>query len=313
MGQPINPAYPIAEVRSVDELMDIAAGMEHEAAGRYEELAAAMERAGDASLATLFRDLASLEKDHEQGLGRWAAREGRRVPLPRQFAWQMPETFGTGPEDGEVQVLTAYRALGIAVRNEERAFAFYTYLAALAEDDDVRKHAEALAKEELDHVAELRALRRRAFHAERGAPWRRPPVSSLSDLRRVSRGLEAGAAEVDAIAAELVAEAGADGAGPILRRLAEEDRGRAGASDQAGTASHVVEAARQAGTLSTSALTATGALRLALRNAEEILEIYMAIAEHAPDEDTMREAQRLGEMAVARLALIRSQLAEVAD
>lgn len=316
MGQPINPVYPVAEVRSVEDLMDIACGMEHEAAARYGELAAAMDRSGDAALAGLFRDLASLEQAHEDGLGRWAAREGRRKPLPRQFAWQMPETFGAGPEDGEAGVLTAYRALGIAVRNEERAFAFYTYLAAIAEDPDVMRRAESLAKEELNHVAELRRLRRRAFHAERGAPWRRPAVATIEELHTLAAGLERGTAEVDAIAAELVAGAGQESVAAILRHLVEEDRRRAGGErtrGPSGSASHVVEAARQAGTLAAAALTPLGALRLALRNAEEVLETYMAIAERAPDESTMLEAQRLGEMAVRRLALIRAQLSEVAD
>lgn len=318
MGQPINPVYPVAEVRTVEDLMDIAVGMEHEAAARYEQLAAVMDRAGDTSLGDVFRELASLEQAHEDGLGRWAAREGRRKPLPRQFAWQMPETFGAGPEDGEAGVLTAYRALGIAVRNEERAFAFYTYLAAIAEDPEVMRRAESLAKEELNHVAELRRLRRRAFHAERGAPWRRPAVASIDELRRVSEGLEAGTAEVDAIAAELLAANSEAGGAAVLRRLAERDRARAGAYSRqegvpAGGASHVVEAARQAGTLTAAALTPFGALRLALRNAEEVLETYMTIAEHTPDEAAMLEAQRLGEIAVGRLALIRAQFADVGD
>ena len=55
----------------------------------------------------------------------------------------------------------------MAVRNEERAFAFWSYVAAHAEAPEIRQAAETMAHEELGHVATLRRERRRAFHAER--------------------------------------------------------------------------------------------------------------------------------------------------
>ena len=51
---------------------------------------------------------------------------------------------------------TPYRALAMAVRNEERAFAFWSYVAAYSEDSEIKKAAEAMAREELGHVSTLR-------------------------------------------------------------------------------------------------------------------------------------------------------------
>lgn len=57
----------------------------------------------------------------------------------------------------------------MAVRNEERAFVFWTYVAAHAPSKEIRVAAEHMAKEELGHVATLRRERRLAFHAGRRA------------------------------------------------------------------------------------------------------------------------------------------------
>jgi len=62
--------------------------------------------------------------------------------------------------------MTPYRALSMAVRNEERAFAFWSYVAGFAQDLEIKKAAEAMAREELGHVAILRKERRRAYHSE---------------------------------------------------------------------------------------------------------------------------------------------------
>jgi rubrerythrin len=187
MKAPINPDYPIVGVGSVDELMDIAVAVEAEAARRYEPLAERLQRAGEAELGRLFTELAGLERAHETGLAAWARREGRRPPEPAHFAWRLPETFDD--EDGEAAV-DPFRALAIAVRNEERAFAFYTYLAATcSEDAEMRARAESLAREELKHVATLRSWRRRAWHARGGSP--RPPAArNLADLHRLAERLE---------------------------------------------------------------------------------------------------------------------------
>lgn len=307
MNPVINPLYPIAEVGSVDALMAIAVGMEHEAAARYEQLAQAMTVRGEAELATLFANLAALEREHESGLGRWADREGRAKPLPAAFAWRLPETFGDPAE-----TLTPYGALGIAVRNEERAFTFYSYLAAMAEDSDIRLRAEALAREELSHIHQLRMLRRRAFHMARNLPRNPRRARDTTELASLARGLEQSSAELDDGVATILAANGETEAAAMLRNQAGAARLRAGRFSAAspGQGSATAEGIRAAGLLDPASLTTMGALKLALGNAEDVAEAYMATAEHATEDGLLRQAQGLAEEAVARLAVMRSLLGE---
>jgi rubrerythrin len=180
--------------KSVEELMGVALGMEREAALRYQQLSKRMEDQGEIELAETFLDLAVLEQSHGQGLIDWARRDGRPTPRARQFAWQLPETFAEADLAGAP--LSGYQALAIAVRNEELAFSFYSYVSALTDmHPTLRHHAEALAHEELNHIAQLRRLRRRAFHKD--GLVGQPAVSNVSDLPaffRFAWGLEKGSA-----------------------------------------------------------------------------------------------------------------------
>ncbi len=312
----MNPTYPVAVLHSIDELMDIAVAMEDEAAQRYDDLASRMGVQGEADLAALFRQLAELERRHGRGLVAWTQREERRAPVPKAFRWQLPETFG---DESGSEPLTPHRALSIAVRNEERAFAFYTYLAAQAADDEVvRMRAESLAREELNHVSQLRQLRRRSWRSqEAGGPPRPKAVHNLMQLRELAHGLEAAAAEIGAHAARALADAGRDDAATMLRTYAAECRKRSAAlwhppvDEARATGSAAAEAARAAGLLLPGHLTADGALRLACRDAEEVLEAYLAIADAAHEEDLLVAAQHLAEAALARLVLIRAQIAAI--
>lgn len=304
MAAIINPIYPIETIGSIDELMAIAAGMEREAAERYEDLANQMDRR-DAELAALFRSLAEMEREHESGIGRWAAREGLMPPQPKAFSWRMPETFGE--EAG--RVLTPYEALGIAVRNEERAFTFYAYLAAMAPDDTVRARAEALAREELSHVSQLRVMRRRAFHMDRPPPRGIRRARNMAEWPSLVLGLEGGSAEVDGVAADILERAGEAEAASMIRAEVQSALRRIhGLSARPGPRSPAAAGARAAGLLEGDTLSRDGALRLSLRNAEEVADAYMATAEHASDETLMREAQAIAQQAIARTAVVRTML-----
>lgn len=310
----INPIYPVEEVRSVEQLMDIAIGVEREAALRYAQLANVVEGRGDHELAATFRELAELERGHERGLAAWAQREGWAEPQAATFAWRFPETFSFDELDGAP--LSSYQALGIAVRNEERAFAFYTYLAALADTDRrVQERAEALAREELKHVAQLRRLRRKAFHAAGGArPSPATVVGTVEQLRRFAWGMESASADLAERAAACLRWSGREGAARVLGQAAEASRRRAGdlapavpPSDPA-EGSRIAAAARTAGLLTEGALTEAGVLGLCERDAQEVLDAYLSIADRAKDERLLHQVQELAEAAMGRLALIRSQV-----
>jgi rubrerythrin len=55
----------------------------------------------------------------------------------------------------------------MAVRNEERAFTLWSYIAAQAEEKEIQPAAERMAHEELGHAWLLRRARRAAYRAER--------------------------------------------------------------------------------------------------------------------------------------------------
>ena len=102
---------------------------------------------------------------------RWSQSRRGKAPDPALVRWEAPQTFDpdTTAEIKTSRRMTPYRALSMAVRNEERAFAFWSYVAGFATDPEIKKAAEEMAHEELGHVATLRKVRRRAYHSEYGA------------------------------------------------------------------------------------------------------------------------------------------------
>jgi rubrerythrin len=159
---------PAGAVGSLEELFAIANAMEQEAADRYESLAEDMLAQGKHSLASVFDRLAAAERKHVDSVASWSQSRLGRPPNPDLVRWDAPETFDpeTASEITKSRLMTPYRALSMAVRNEERAFAFWSYVAGFAEDPNVKMAAEAMAREELGHAAILRKERRRAYHDE---------------------------------------------------------------------------------------------------------------------------------------------------
>lgn len=147
----------------LEEVLAIADALERSAVARYAALAHCMRQVGNAELAAIFEGLAAEEKLHVDGVERLSQELLRRSPRADLREWMLPETFGAA-EIGPVALLTPYKALSIAVRAEERAFAFWSYVASEAGRDDVRSEAEAMARHELVHAAKLRQLRRKAYH-----------------------------------------------------------------------------------------------------------------------------------------------------
>src|SRR6516165_2162629 len=164
-------AEPKGNLSSLGELFALAHAMEQEAATRYAELADEMRRQNKPDLSAVFTQLAAAEREHVIGVTRWSQSRLGRAPDPALVRWEGPGTFDAeaAAEITTSRLMTPYRALSIAVRNEERAFAFWSYVAAFAEDDEIRKAAEAMAREELGHISRLRKERRLAYHREHDA------------------------------------------------------------------------------------------------------------------------------------------------
>ena len=103
------------------------------------------------------------------------------------------------------RLVTPYQTLSIAVRNEERAFAFWSYVSADAADPAIRREAERMAGEELQHVARLRGERRRAFHEARARTAVADRPGGVRRRRAGGRGRVAPGARGAEIAARLEA------------------------------------------------------------------------------------------------------------
>jgi rubrerythrin len=265
---------------SPDALLAVAAALEREAAARYRALSARMHRQGDAAMSAQFNLLADMEDRHAGDVAERGQALLGHAPASRGAGWDLPPTYDE--EDARGAALNPYQALAFAVRNEERAFVFYTYVAAEAEDPEVRALAEALARDELEHAALLRRHRRRAFHSERPVAAAIPP--SVDALRSAARGWDGEAAAAHAALAKALDDAGeAEDAAIFLRLSAHEEKAAAGATGAA------IPALRSA---------ADG-----LRLLEEAFDRFALIGERSNDEQVVAEAQRLAGETVARLAL----------
>ena len=163
-------AEPFIAIRSLEELFAVAAAMEREAIDGYSELARRMHRENRPALAEVFEQLVAEETLHLGNVGHWSRRMTGKEPDPSALGQEPDATFDDeGAGTVAPELLSAYRAFSMAVRNEERAFAFWTYVAAQSASEELRQAAEQMAREELDHVARLRRERRLAFHQARAA------------------------------------------------------------------------------------------------------------------------------------------------
>lgn len=164
---------------SIEEIVAAADALERAAARRYRRLADAMLSVGHEGVAQIFNELAAEEEQHVDSVVKLANTLLGRLPSRDILHWILPETFGA-EESGPMAILTPYKALSIAVRAEERAFAFWSYIAANAESEAVRSLAESMAHQELLHAAKFRVARRKAYHTEIGS--RRPAAAPAQPL-----------------------------------------------------------------------------------------------------------------------------------
>lgn len=284
-------AEPPAPVRSLAELFAIAYALEQEAAERYRALADKMREHGSPSTAAVFDRLAQQECGHGDEITRLSRQQSGKAPNAADIHWHIPETFddeGIGDVPGQ-RVVTPHRALSMAVRNEERAFAFWSYIVARTEDETVRKAAEAMAREELEHVSLLRRERRRAYHSAGGKerPARRPtPVDILAEAAKLESQL---ASQLEDIRAHYSSEAQAR-----LRELAQLSRQMAGSSRP--------QTVQPTGMHQHS----SSNIEDILPTAEYLIECYLEAADSSTDEMALNRAQELAKAAITRLASLRA-------
>jgi rubrerythrin len=276
---------PAGTIESLDELFALANAMEVEAANRYSGLAEEMRRQNKGALAEVFAHLATAEREHADSVTRWSQSRRDKAPDPALVRWEAPETFDaeTAREMETSRLATPYRALAMAVRNEERAFAFWSYVAAYSKDSEIKQAAEAMAREELGHVSTLRKERRRAYHKEH------------EDTERGGRN-DTGVMQIDARALEL----------RLAAQLADLERGLHGAAAVRTRAllEETLQMSRKAGGI--GKFPASLEQQDAETISETLVDAYLASAESSDDQAQVVLLQGLAEKAIARRAWLRS-------
>lgn len=164
----LNAEPPV--LTTMQAVLDTAARMEQEAIDGYRALRQRMLEENQPALADVFERLIAEEESHLHQVSEWAAENIAGKISPAAGTPEIPPMFDAeGADMVPAETLDAYRAFSTAVRNEERAFVFWSYVAAHAPDTEVRLAAEKMAHEELGHIATLRRERRQAFHTIRAA------------------------------------------------------------------------------------------------------------------------------------------------
>jgi rubrerythrin len=171
----------------------------------------------------------------------------------------------------------------MAVRNEERAFAFWSYVAAHAEQREIKRAAETMARQELEHAAKLRKERRRAYHKEKRAG--RGPAQDTATSGQVDAGLlETRLAEyLDNLSAQLEGWAAAR-----ARELLQETRRM---SQEASGLGRFPSEAKQLDARTIS---------------EMLIEAYLQGADASRKPEELDRLQSLAGRAISRLAWLRA-------
>lgn len=279
-------AEPAGRIRSMGEFFAMARAMELDAASRYTEIARQLALQGETALAEVFTGLAETERGHVGEVDQWADRTGTQedATLP----WPIPDTFDAPPDEvARSNLLTPYLALASAVRHEERSFAFWAYVAANTDNEEVRVASERMAHDELEHMSLLRRERRKAYHTSQ-------PDRTAGDSQVTLAALAASE-----------------------RRLADLlMRQPDGGTDAPAAATSLAEAAR-ASAARLEAVSANHTILVPELPAsrtddipslcEYLAEAYLRLAESSSQDDLLGLAQELGDTAIRRLAFIASE------
>ncbi|WP_259783038.1 ferritin-like domain-containing protein [Aestuariispira ectoiniformans] len=288
---------PETDISDLSELIGIANAIEKEAVERYGSLATEMERLGAQDTAATFHALQKEELKHVDHVSDWAKGLGEAIQPEAQFVWRLPEDLASSWEElAGSALLTPYRALAIAVTNEERAFAYYAYIAAHADDRQIAKAAEEMAREELSHAMHLRILRRRAYHEERSHNARpeKEAVSTVEEFRDLVGKLRGEAAQRHATIATALREIGDVTSASLLVDLATEEDSTAGNSSRPVAVSGNDE----------QRVTAVMLIHRAKEPLERLADICEKTAASAASEALLSAAQETLSETVARLARI---------
>jgi hypothetical protein len=294
--EPLLTAVPPVPVRSLGELYAIAFDLAQRAAQRYGALAEPIDESFW-PVRCVFDVLATRERERADSLSAACLAACGKHPDTSDLRWT-PIDLVPAAEIADIRdssLSTPYTAWALAVRHRQRAFVFWTYVIALAEDPSVRLTAERLAREALSDGNLLRRERRLAWRTERkigkedAATTHDGPAEPasaallesllLKDMVTWSQAVDPAQRE------QLMTLGGAPLPAPFPTP-----------TDRDGTEPGDVEI--------------EPVKRRALRRAEQLSVIYLNDADHAADQSSMELAQKLAAQSIMRLAGLRHLASE---
>ena len=140
------------EIKTVEEFFGYAVKVEEDAALHYDQLGAAMEKVGNAEVATLFRQLADYSRLHLAEAKKRAETIDYNLHIPADYVWPDQAT----PERTDIwagdPALSRLDALKAALQGERRGYEFYHAVAGTSKDPEIVMQANEFVKEEAEHV-----------------------------------------------------------------------------------------------------------------------------------------------------------------
>jgi hypothetical protein len=293
--EPLLTAVPPVPVRSLGELYAIAFDLAQRAAQRYGALAERIDE-NFWPVRSVFEVLTTRERDRCDSLSAACLAACGKRPDIADLRWA-PIDLVPAAEIADIKdssLSTPYTAWALAAHHRQRAFVFWTYVVALAEDPLVRLTAEKLAHEALSDGNLLRRDRRLAWRAERkiGAEDATihdgiaEPASAALLEGLLLKNMMTWSQELDPAQREQFLTLGPVSLPPPFLTSTDRD----------GTAPGYAEIEQ--------------VKHRALRRAEQLSNIYLNEADHAADQGSMELAQKLAAQSITRLAGLRHLASE---
>ena len=293
--EPLLTAVPPAPVRSLGELYAIAFDLAEKAAQRYGALAEPIDE-NRWPVRGVFDVLAKRERDRCDSLSSACLVACGKRPDASDLRWT-PIDLVPAAEIADVKdssLSTPYTAWALAARHRQRAFVFWTYVIALAEDPLVRLTAESLAREALSDGNLLRHERRLAWRAER---------KGATDKTAAADGTE------EPTSAPLLESLLLRDITAWSQGLTSAQRDYVLAMDPTRLPPHFLTSSA-AGGVEPASGEIEQIKRRALRRAEQLSNIYLDEADRAVDQSSMELAQKLAAQSIMRLAGLRHLASE---
>ena len=290
--EPLLTAVPPVPVANLGELYAIACDQAQKATQQYGALATQTDERL-LPVRPVFEVLAAREGERCDSLSAACLAACGRRPDTSDLRWAPIDLVVAAEiaDIGNSSLSTPYTAWALATRHRQRAFVFWTYVIALAEDSLVRRTAEGFAREALSDGNLWRRERRLAWRTER---------KTAADETAASEESASAALLESLLLKDIIAWS---------QRLTPAQRDLVLAIDPSRLPPHFLMPA-DAGDVDPASGDIEQIVRRALRRAEQLSNIYLDDADGAHDQGSMEFAQKLAAQSITRLAALRHLASE---